>query len=301
MNNPMEQWPWAAGWLNVALLWAKRLFTPLAVSALLFFGWHARHALGQVLTHARLGYLAAAGALWVALHFLSPLVQTLILRACGSEISYAKAFGIFAQRLPGRYLPGGIWHTVGRAMDYHQHGIQPRHLATLVFLETVFPPVITFILGGMGLAAVRGVQGWGGLGLACAGVALLGLIMMPAFINARLLKTPNGFPLGSYYQAAAILTVYWVVAAATFICYLAAFPAVLAAASLIEVGATYLFSWGVGYVAIFAPQGIGVFEVVAGKLLNAPLSLGGMAALMAGFRLVILAADAVVWVLSRLR
>ena len=94
---------------------------------------------------------------------------------------------------------------------------------------------------------------------------------------------------------------YWVVAAATFICYLAAFPAVLAAASLIEVGATYLFSWGVGYVAIFAPQGIGVFEVVAGKLLNAPLSLGGMAALMAGFRLVILAADAVVWVLSRLR
>ena len=47
MNNPMEQWPWAAGWLNVVLLWAKRLFTPLAVSALLFFGWHARHALGQ--------------------------------------------------------------------------------------------------------------------------------------------------------------------------------------------------------------------------------------------------------------
>lgn len=301
MNNPLQQGARLPAWLRAALVWAKRMFTPVAVAALLFFAWHARQALAEVFTHAEWGYLAGAAALWVVLHFCSPVIQTLILRACGSDIHYIDAFRIFAQRLPARYLPGGVWHTVGRAMDYHQRGIHPRHLATLVFLETAFPPVITFLLGGVGLAVLRGLNGWGGLGLGCAGAALLGLLLMPRFINARLLRMPNGLPPAAYYRAAALLAVYWIVAAAAFICYLAAFPAVLKTASLMEVGVTYLFSWGVGYVAVFAPQGIGIFEVVAGKLFNAPLSLGGTAALMAGFRLVILAADVIVWGLSRLR
>lgn len=301
MNNPLQQWPWASGWSRVALRWAKRVFTPLAVAALLFYAWHARQGLGEVFTNARWGYLAGAAAIWVILHFCSPVIQTLILRACGSDIGYPEAFRIFAQRLPGRYLPGGIWHTVGRAMDYHQRGLQPRHLATLVFLETALPPLVTFLLGGLGLAVLRGLHGWGGLGLACAGAALLGLLLMPAVINARLLRSPDALPAAAYFQAVSLVAGYWLIAAAAFICYLAAFPTVLEAASLTEVGATYLFSWGVGYVALFAPQGIGIFEIVAGKLLTMPLSLGGAAALMAGFRLVILVADVVVWGLSRLR
>jgi len=51
---------------------------------------------------------------------------------------------------------------------------------------------------------------------------------------------------------------------------------------------------------VFAPQGIGVFEVVAGELLRGSIALGGVAALLAGFRVVIFTADLFAWLLGRL-
>jgi hypothetical protein len=57
----------------------------------------------------------------------------------------------------------------------------------------------------------------------------------------------------------------------------------------------YLFSWGVGFLAIFAPQGIGVFEFVASELMASPVGFMGLAALIAGFRIVVLVADIAVW------
>ena len=57
----------------------------------------------------------------------------------------------------------------------------------------------------------------------------------------------------------------------------------------------YLFSWGVGFIAIIAPQGIGVFELVASELMDGPIGFMGLAALIAGFRVVVLVADILVW------
>jgi hypothetical protein len=61
-----------------------------------------------------------------------------------------------------------------------------------------------------------------------------------------------------------------------------------------------LFSWGIGFISIFAPQGIGVFEVVAADLLRGVEPLMGIAAVIAGFRLIILTADAVAWLTLQL-
>jgi hypothetical protein len=290
-----------AYWLRGVLGWLKVLFTPVAMGFLLYFGWHARHTLAAVFVQAKPGPLGVAVLLWVVLHLLSPLLPAMIFRAWGFPMGYARAFKIHAQRLPGRYLPGGIWHTVGRMVDYHGHGIPRRHLAAYVFLETAFPPAVTLLLGGIGLAVFRGMDEWGIAGLGAAIAAAAGIAFLPAVINRHFLKPPDRLPARAYYGAAATLCVYWSVAAAAFVCYMAAFPAVLTDTAWFQVAATYLFSWGVGYLAIFAPQGIGVFEFVAGKLLTAPISLGGMAALMAGFRLVVLAADVIIWSVSRLR
>ncbi len=77
--------------------------------------------------------------------------------------------------------------------------------------------------------------------------------------------------------------------------YLSAFPRLALQAVPLETAGAYLFSWGVGFIAIFAPQGIGVFEVVAADLMRSDSTFMSVAALLAGFRLIILAADATVW------
>jgi hypothetical protein len=74
----------------------------------------------------------------------------------------------------------------------------------------------------------------------------------------------------------------------------------MGASPLLDVAGAYLFSWGIGYISLFAPQGIGVFEAVAGNMLVTPMSFGEMAALIAGFRIISLVADGVVWGVSRL-
>ena len=74
------------------------------------------------------------------------------------------------------------------------------------------------------------------------------------------------------------------------------FPSSVGDQSYLELGGIYLFSWGVGFLAVFAPQGIGVFEMVGSQLMQSPLGFVGFAALIGGFRLVILVADLLVWI-----
>ncbi len=81
--------------------------------------------------------------------------------------------------------------------------------------------------------------------------------------------------------------------------FVAAFPGLGLGANPGEIAGAYLFSWAVGFVSIFAPQGIGVFEVVAAELMSPAGTFMSVAALFAGFRLVILVADATVWVMLK--
>ena len=52
----------------------------------------------------------------------------------------------------------------------------------------------------------------------------------------------------------------------------------------------FLLTWGAGFLAPFAPQGIGVFEVSMAAVLSAE-SAAGTAVVLGGYRLVLLARD----------
>ncbi|OQW91559.1 MAG: hypothetical protein BWK79_16575, partial [Beggiatoa sp. IS2] len=130
--------------------------------------------------------------------------------------------------------------------------------------------------------------------------AMIGLILTPLVINRWILNPMTHLSYRHYLNCIAIFIIAWLVATVAFICYLSAFPSVIAATSTLEVAGIYLFSWAVGFVIIFAPQGIGVFELVAAHTLTAPVSLGSIAVLIAGFSIITLIADAIVWIVSRL-
>ncbi len=275
----------------------KLLFTPVAFAFLLYFAWRSRSDLASLISNASLLYVALAAAVWGALHILSPLFAVIVLNACGADISWRQAFATHAARLPARYLPGGIWHTVGRVMDYRAQGVDARQLSTFVLLENALAAAITLAIGGAIVFATRGSDTLGMIAALASVAGVVGLPVLLVVINARVLGGENRLAVAAYLRSIALVLVFWVGAAAAFLLYLNAFPDSTGPYSSIEMAGIYLFSWGVGFLAIFAPQGIGVFELVASELMASPIGFMGLAALIAGFRVVVLIADIAVWLI----
>jgi len=102
-------------------------------------------------------------------------------------------------------------------------------------------------------------------------------------------------PLRHFLLASAVTMVFWSIAACAFALYWSAFPSIPLGAGFAELSASYLLAWAAGFLAVFAPQGIGVFEAVAGLLLDGALPLAGMAVMVAGFRAATLAGDGIAY------
>ena len=280
---------------RTVLGWAKALFTPVSFAFLAYFAWQARDVLVTVVSEASLPLVGLATIVWALLHLLSPVLAVFVLGACGSDISWWQAFSTHAARLPARYAPGGIWHTVGRVMDYHQRGVRPRHLAVFVLIENGLAAAVTLAVGGAVVFVTRGPDA---LGVIAALSSLGGMVALPIIwivLNARILQRPDHLSLPAYASGIGVVTIFWLGATVAFLLYLNAFPSSTGEHSQVEMGGIYLFSWGVGFLSIFAPQGLGVFELVASELLKGSIGFMGLAALIGGFRAVVLVADLVVW------
>jgi len=276
----------------------KWMFTPLALGFLVYAGWQSQVVLATVIANAQFYFLLMAGLLLIFAHLLAPAAAVLVLKTCGTSVSYQFALTTHLDRLPARYLPGGIWHLVGRSMDFYTQGIKPPYLTAFVLLEYSLAITIAFVLGGALVGYFRGITDpWGQLAILAAGASLLGLFLIPALLKWQVLKSRINYHL--YLACIGIYVSAWTLLATAFVCYLRAFPLAFSEVSSLQVGGTYLFAWAIGFIAIFAPQGLGVFELVAGHLLIVPISLGSMATLIAGFRVVVLVVDIVLWLLSR--
>jgi hypothetical protein len=288
--------------LSRILTWAKRLFTPVALVFLIYVGWQSRALLATVVATAQWNFLLMAILFLILPHFVSAGATVMILKACGISVSYRFALQTHINRLPARYLPGGVWHSVGRMMDFHTYGVKPSQLTAFFLLENILAIAVAFLLGGLCLWYFRGLaeDRWGQLAAIAVIGNLLGLALTPMVISRYVLKIAHQWQLRFYLQAIGLYVPIWLLFASGFVCYFSAFPLALGNLSKLEVGGTYLFSWATGLVTFFAPQGLGIFEVVAGHLLNAPLSLGSLATLIAGFRVVSLVADITLWGLQKL-
>jgi len=285
---------------STVLKWAKRIFTPLALGFIIYFAWQSRDILATVIANAQPDFLILAVFLLIMVHFVAPASVVMILKACGSSISYSFALKTHINRLPARYLPGGIWHTVGRTMDFYQQGIKPVHLTAFVLLENIFAVSTAFIIGGISVWYFRGITDiWGKIAVLGCLCSVLGLSLAPKILNWQILKSVSQIQYRFYLQTIAIYIPIWFLLTFAFISYLSAFPA-LGEILMLEVGGIYIFSWGVGLIAIFSPQGIGVFELVSGNMLTTFLSLNSIITLIAGFRVVTLIADITLWALLRM-
>jgi len=284
---------------HVLMVRLKQLFTLLAAGCLVYFGWQARDLLGDIITSASLMILAAAAGCWFFMHLLSPLFATVVFRGSGFAMSYRNALRIHLANLPARYIPGGVWHTVGRIVAFRGLGIDAARISLFVILENVLAATVAFLLGGGLLFHYRGSDSWGSLGILCAAASMLVLLMLPFLLRFWMSGRGLVMPVRYYFCGFIVFVLAWCVASTAFVLFVSSFTELHVDMPLLEVAAAYLFSWGLGFLAVFAPQGIGVFEVTAGELLRGSMALGGVAALLAGFRAVILVADLLAWLLGR--
>ncbi len=273
----------------------KRVFLWGALLAMAIALLHSREFVIGAWSAVRPGTLLTAVVLWAAAHFVLPGVSMLVLGR-SQPISYSDALAVHALRLPAKYLPGGVWHLVGRVADLKGLGYGRQSLTEFVLFENLV--AASFSLGvGAALLAVSGEARWPELIAALAVMGFMGLAVVPQLVRF-VTRSGHSFPIGRYARVLLLTAGFWSLASAAFVAFLSGFqPAVLQVGVMATVG-IYLFSWGVGFVAFFAPQGVGVFEVVAGTLLQGKLDLGRAVALLASYRIIVLAGDLLAWAIA---
>lgn len=264
------------------------LFGPLALLFLAVAGWRARNVVATVFEHADILMLLIVIGLWATLHLLTPALSRIMLLECGAEVGYRTLLEIHVGRLPARYLPGGIWHTVSRVIDLRARGVSRSQLSIMVLLENSVPLAVALALGGFCLCLTESA-GWPSLVAASGGLLLLACPWL--LLRFRMIAQGGSFRARSYLRLIALTALFWLGAATAFYCFWSAFPQARGGASALQIYGTYLLSWSAGFVSVFAPQGIGVFESVAALFLRGSLAFAGAAVLVAGFRMAILAAD----------
>lgn len=275
---------------------AQRLFLPLALVFLGLAAWTSRDVVAEIMLRAHVPSLLAAVGIWSSLHLLSPLTTHLALRGVGSTLDYRTALRIHLLRLPARYLPGGIWQTVGRVVDLRALGVAKPQLAALVVLENAAPLAVALALAGLWLG-VADTDAVPSPALVGGGVALA--LFLPLLIR-RTLPGAGRMSLLRYLGILASCALFWTVAAMAFACYWSAFPEPASQAELPSLMGTYLLAWSAGFAAVFAPQGIGVFESVAALMLDGRLPFALVAVMVAGFRAAALAGDLLAYGLGHL-
>lgn len=252
--------------------------------------WYVRrHGAGLGDAWAVLAWPRAIAALAVLLLAKLALAQTarLSLRAVGHEMSWRDSLRMYSVSQLGKYAPGGVWHLVGRFGMYRMAGAEARPASIAMALESAWLLSSALFVGLMLLwPALLGeradVASSGALHI--GGSVLLGAAWIGAMVvSVRLI---SGARPGSRIalQAAGWQAVIWVLLG---ICFWIAMPddtrdAVGLAPSI----GVFALGWAVGYVAVFAPAGLGVREGVMVALLQGSAPLAAALALAAINRVV---------------
>lgn len=276
----------------------KRVYTPLSLVCIFYFCLRNTELLTKLIHFSSISSLCNAVFFWTLLHYISPMAPKLVFSRLGFNLPYANFLSIHIKQIPARYLPGGIWHTVGRMASYHEQGISKRMISLYAIIESVSPALFTLLFGGTLLWQVEKVPY--AVFLKTITLSLLILLMaIPIAVRKLTPKFATSNNLKAYFLFIVLSIGFWAVSTLSFLEYFTSFnveTTMVGDSSFFRIAGSYIFSWGIGYIAVFAPQGIGVFEITAGALIDLPMHLGGALVFFAGFRLVGLCADCITWI-----
>ena len=211
------------------------------------------------------------------------------------RLSYLTILRIHLSRLPARYIPGGVWQTVSRAVDFELLKVEKIRVATTLLLEMIIPPLVAITLGCL-LLNLSDQHTLPPLLLTLSLLFSVVALAVVHFVTNRIVP----LPILHFILAVVSYAASWACYSLSFYLFVTAFTHTPIQLSYLFTTGMYLLSWAVGYLCIFTPQGIGVFEAVAGYLLSNGEDPITLAALLVSFRVVTLVSDMTMWALGTL-
>jgi uncharacterized membrane protein YbhN (UPF0104 family) len=214
-----------------------------------------------------------------------------VVRGWGSRLDYRDAARIWTISNLGRYVPGKVWQLGTMAVMARQHGVSGLVAAGSALVVTVVNLVAGLVVAAVTGADVFGLSPWavGAVGVLAAGT-LLGPSVLPRVIQlvaratGREVVAPQ-LPMRAVVVAALSSVAAWVLYGLAFR-ELAAGVLGSAPGALSLYVAVFTSSYLLGFLALFAPGGVGVREVaMATALARAGVDVASAAILVVTSRL----------------
>lgn len=285
--------------IKLVIYWSKQFFTPVALGFIGYFFWESKDLFIEIFNNSNIYWLISSTLLWMLLHFSFPIFTRIILKSYELPLNYKELLWIHIKRLPAKYIPGGIWHAVARISDYSQKGIKNYNIASYLVIENISIATVTLILGGSVVLSMIDQEIWQNIIIFLIVSSCSTIIGLPLFLKINIFSLRQPIKKKYYYIGILYLFIYWFIVASSFVCFLKSFPNNVLSVSPITSGGIYIFSWGIGFISLFSPQGIGVSEYISGQLLETNLDKHTFIALLASFRIIIFIADASTWLLLK--
>ena len=176
---------------------------------------------------------------------------------------YIETLGIYGLSSLGKYIPGGIWQFVGRFGVYKVNGLSGKASTRAMILENIWLLGSAVAIGVIGVFLTRFDLIAGLLNLPnhqwlaiLFTVLALGLWIVVLKIVHKTMRRHTAENIPSIFVVAGVGLLLWTFIGGSFFVMFHDFP--FSAAPLFIGG--YAVSWAVGYIAVFAPGGLGVRE-----------------------------------------
>jgi uncharacterized membrane protein YbhN (UPF0104 family) len=178
----------------------------------------------------------------------------------GITLPYPDVFSIVSFTHLAKYIPGGIWHYVGRLGAYGERDFGIKKSTRALIHENVYLLSGALIIGIVaGSLSSQGKVLFKNFGINISVVALAAVIVLlwggMLIAYDKIIKPPSKI---SYIKLIPTLFLAWLSFGLSFGII---FPE-LSSNNMLLFISVYSIGWLVGYVAIFAPGGIGVRETV---------------------------------------
>ena len=183
----------------------------------------------------------------------------------GWNPKYLEILGIYGLSSLGKYIPGGVWHFVGRFGIYRINGLSSKASTRAMILENIWLLGSAVATGVIGVFLTRfdliaGLlnlpdQQWMAILFTMLALALWLVILV---LVHRTIRRHTAEDIPRVFVVAGVGLLLWIFIGGSFFVMFHEFPP--SAAPLFIGG--YAVSWAAGYIAVFAPGGLGIREVV---------------------------------------
>jgi len=223
--------------------------------------------------------ICSAAVMWLDFLLIIRLWRVLLVTVTGRQLRFGAALRITALSNLGKYVPGKIWSVMGIIYMLRQRG----YPAPAALSSTILHQAFTIIAGAAFIIAVLGHELFKGaltvpLTLVCA--LCIAVLYPPIFSRIlnwglRLIKRePVTFQL-TFGKAVGLFGAYvvaWIVYGISFWCLLKGIG--IQPPAFWETVASFGGAYLLGFLALFAPGGLGVREGILAMLLAPQLSPG---------------------------